>query len=62
MAMLLLEEDEENIRDEKRICSRPWLLERNKKAHYSQLLTDLAAHDTAEFEKVMRKDIEHLKR
>jgi hypothetical protein len=43
--MLLLEEDDEEVKEKKRIWSRHWLLERKNKG-YGQLLPDLAAHDT----------------
>jgi hypothetical protein len=48
--MLLLEEDDEEVKEKKRIWSRHWLLERKNKG-YGQLLPDLAAHDTPGFEK-----------
>ena len=65
MAMLLLDEDDEDIKEKKRIWCR--LLERNRNGHYSQLLPDLASffpssHDTPGFDKFMRMDFEHFKK
>lgn len=57
LAMLLLEEENEgDSKEEKRWWVRPWLLERNKKGYFHQLLPELAAHDTPSFEKFMRMD------
>jgi hypothetical protein len=49
------------LKERKRIWSRHWLLERKNKG-YGQLLPDLAAHDTPEFEKFMRMDFDHFKK
>jgi hypothetical protein len=47
-AMLFLEEDDEEVKEKKHI--------------WSQLLPDLAAHDTPGFEKFMRMDFDHFKK
>ena len=63
MAMLLLEEDDDDDNKEhKRAWSRTWLSERKNKGLYSQLLSDLAAHDTPGFQNFMRMDFEHFKK
>ena len=63
MVMLLLEEDDDDDNKEhKRAWSRTWLLERKNKGHYSQLLSDLAAHDTPGFQNFMQMDFEHFKK
>ena len=62
MAMLLLDEDDEDIKGKKTYLEPALALETNRKGHYSQLLPDLAAHDTPGFDKFMRKDFEHSKK
>ena len=47
LAMLLLEEDDgDDSKEEKRLWARSWLIERNKKGYFHQLLPELAVHDT----------------
>lgn len=63
LTMLLLEEDDEgDSKEEKRWWTRPWLLERNKKGYFHQLLPELAVHDTPSFEKFMRMDFAHFEK
>ena len=62
MAMLLLEEDDDDDDKEHRCAwSRTWLLQRKYKGHYSQLLSNLAAHDTPGFQILCRWILNSLK-
>ena len=64
MAMLLLKDDDD---DDNKEHKRVWVELRFQKGrlkarHYSQLLSDLAAHDTPGFQNFMRMDFEILKK
>ena len=59
LAMLLLEDSEDEGDKEKRIWVRSWIQERNAKGCFHQLLPELAVEDTRAFQKFMRMDYAH---
>ena len=57
LAMLLLDdEDENNSRKNWHCWVRPWILMRKERGYYNQLIPELQATDTKEYEEFIRMD------